>query len=531
MTTKESLEKIARAIKGASKNEKKGEVFKRGAGWYLCLRTASCKRYKGKVRISIYSSAKTAKSKKAFENKLEEQLNAIGRVAGWSPITRRPDNGKPSQLSFETFFEGGNDCSQLTDDEIRQIGTRFDSICEKIAIATSSVDGISIESDCHSNVAEKEEQLLSSMATSYEAEDKSSEQREIDKSYWDNYWERFYGDWDVFVMGWYKQMVNNGCVIDEVYEKYSSVVKGKLNFDELPNPYFGDPRHGVDAVIINLNPGGLEKDKNKAGTDATQFYSNIDVGDDVSGGWLIRKFRDEAKCSYKRFVGNEDANVNWSQLNPKLRGRNPEVCGVKWWQGVERGTEPWKEQGKEQEREKIDSDSKRIEWIRRIYPQNQWMSPAKVFALELCPFHSEGFRLKTYKFDDVLCRFIRKNIFEPAATAVVQYSLPFALAVGSPIASVLDNMIAGKKIMAKKIKCWSYKDAIEELKEMEWPDNTKKKPSNRTYCLYSIKAPCGEWGKILVTWASAPGNSAPGGGFEKPEIKIRDYANSVTLDC
>lgn len=524
MTTKESLEKIARAIKGASKNEKKGEVFKRGSGWYLCLRTASCKRYKGKVRISIYSSAKTAKSKKAFENKLEEQLNAIGRVAGWSPITRRPDNGKPSQLSFETFFEGGNDCSQLTDDEIRQIGTRFDSICEKIAIATSSVDGISIESDCHSNVAEKEEQLPCSMATTHEAVDKSSEQREIDKSYWENY----YKFWDWFVQEWFKERAKdpNPIKYDDKYN-YKELAAAfatsvdELNFDELPTPYLGNPKKGVDAVIINMNPGLSEKIRFREflgeDSDKTQYFSNR--GKPL--GWLIDEFENKAKAEYSKFIGI-DSEINRSCLNPELLDtkKHPRwVCGVDWWQGYD---DKFIVKGVPGKRHA----DQRMPWIKRIYGKD--ISPTKVFALELCPYHSKIFHSE---LDDVLSEFIGKWVIEPAMTAVVQYELPFALAAGRPIADVLDNMITGKKIMAKKIKCWSYKDTIEELKEMEWPDNTKKKPTNRTYCLYSIKAPCGEWGKILVTWASAPGNSAPGGGFEKPEIKIRDYVNSVTLDC
>ena len=201
----------------------------------------------------------------------------------------------------------------------------------------------------------------------------------------EEYWEAYYSFWDDFVKAWYNRR-SHGYEVpqDEISRAYNNAV-ANLVFDELPNPYFGDPKNGVDAVIINLNPGGSEKDANKAGTDATQFYSNLKYGEH-GRGWLMWKFVYEAMCSYRGFIGN-DKNllkdgkvVNWSQLNPALRGHKPEVCGVKWWQG----TNPRRVGGK------------RIPWLTRIY-QNQGLTPEEVFALELCPYHSAGFNCRDKK--------------------------------------------------------------------------------------------------------------------------------------
>lgn len=61
-----------------------------------------------------------------------------------------------------------------------------------------------------------------------------------------------------------------------------------LNIDELPTPYLGHPQKGVDAVVIDLNPGGSELigfgDFQGEHSDATQYYSNI--GEELR--WLIR---------------------------------------------------------------------------------------------------------------------------------------------------------------------------------------------------------------------------------------------------
>lgn len=328
-----------------------------------------------------------------------------------------------------------------------------------------------------------------------------------------DYWEEYYKFWDDFVGRWFnqrKQGFKTPQDKDKDSKAFCHAVKG-LVLDELPNPYFGDPKNGVDAVIINLNPGGSEKDKDKKSTDATQFYNNLNDPDKDRGkGWLMWKFVDAAKCSYKRFVGNDSENVNWSQLNPDLRWHKPEVCGIKWWQGLLKEGENGDEDYDGKPRKIIHSSKKRIEWMRRIY-NNPWLNPARVFALELCPFHSEQFIPDVLKEDMELLRIIQKRVLEPAVFAASQISpLPFALAVGKPIADVIDILIGRKVINAKEEMTISFENyqLITGFNEDDWPKSWQGKgasrmqlPKKRSYKLYSIKTQSGTESMILVTWA------------------------------
>ena len=317
----------------------------------------------------------------------------------------------------------------------------------------------------------------------------------------EKYWEDYYSFWDGFVKAWYDQRKNGyQKPQDEISKAYDNAVDN-LVFDELPNPYLGDPKNGVEAVIINLNPGGSEQDANKAGTDATQFYSNLKDGEHGKG-WLMWKFVHEAGCSYRGFIGN-DMNllkdgkvVNWSQLNPALRGHQPEVCGVKWWQG----SNPQRVGGK------------RIPWIRRIYQTN--VEPEQVFALELCPYHSVGFGLNNR--DSIakrtLSEFIVERVMKPAAMAVVESNLPFALAVGKGVADILDS------VGAEFIKEWSHTTPI-----IGWPTNSRGELIMRTYRRYIVKAHNGQNANIIVTWLkNNRGIPAPGKEFDGVERFIRN---------
>ena len=327
--------------------------------------------------------------------------------------------------------------------------------------------------------------------------------KEIDKGYWDEY----YQFWDWFVQEWFKRRENNPTSrrcgnydYEDLARSFKAAVND-LNFNELPNPYFGDPKNGVEAVIINLNPGGSEIDENRAGTDATQFYSNLKDTDKKHGkGWLMWKFVDDAKCSYKRFVGNDDESVNWSQLNPSLRGHKPEVCGVKWWQG----SNPRQIGGK-------------MGWIRRIYGND--LCPSKVFALELCPYHSKNFKVSATLG---LKEFIKDWVVSPAVHAVAENrKLDFALAVGGMNddgkGTMVDimNAICGEPEMV-----WSFENpsCVESCK---WPLNSKGEPTRRKYVLFrgDVNGACA---RILVTMMQG-GNKMPGKDFEDVEKDVRAY--------
>ena len=336
----------------------------------------------------------------------------------------------------------------------------------------------------------------------------------IDNDYWENY----YSSWDEIIKNWYEGQEKNQ--IDRISKEYRTWIHN-LNLQELPTPYLRNPedKDGVDAVIIDLNPGGSEligfgKFKGEH-SDATQDYSNI--ANDI--GWLIREFRDYAGKSYRRFV------EKWSCLNPDLRGHDPWVCGVNWWQGYTRGVEPCEGKDRELIRYHADSNKRcrgyRIEWARRIY-KNPWIGPAKVFALELCPFHSKNFNAKfnvnSCSDQKCLIGFIKTHVLDAVVKATYERGLPFALGVGSHIGDVL--MVLGAELKG----CWSYEQHPNGWNWPKWREGTKKgQLKKRTYSLFTIQSTEGIQGRVLVT--SAPGGlTCPSPDFWEVEDRIREFA-------
>ena len=296
----------------------------------------------------------------------------------------------------------------------------------------------------------------------------------IDKEYW----KRYYQFWDGFVKDWFKSGAKPQGKVPKLYREIVD-----FNANELPEPYLGNPKSGVDAVFLNLNPGMSVKGKYGAfkgkNLEATKFYSNINNPPD---GWLIREFRDAAKCSYREFV------AKWSCLNPELRGHEFEVCGVNWWQGNNSA--------------KVGG---RMSWVRQIYG-NAELCPSRVFAPEICPFHSPKF--PTSRLQN-LTDFIREHVIDPAAMAVIENSLPFAVAVGKSYVNVLSNMGA------------QLEDEWSSSRPMRgWPKNDNGDCKKRTYKLYSVNVDRVGCAKFLVTYAQG-GNNPPSEEFKPVETAIR----------
>ena len=346
----------------------------------------------------------------------------------------------------------------------------------------------------------------------------------INKAYWD----KFYRDWDNFVANWFKE--RKGEATDDEYKiiakAYENAV-AKLEFDELPTPYLGKPHEGVDAVILNLNPGLSEKigfgkfaGRN---SDETQYYSHIE--EEI--GWLIRKFRDGAGGLYSHFVGI-DSNINYSCLNPELldTAKYPDwVCGVNWWQGYDKKVIENKYRV-----ECARNRDKRMPWLRQIY--NKDISSAKVFALELCPYHSKEFIFANRKLNggdrNCVLTFIADNVIHPALMAVVENNLDFAVAIGEPTAIYLEQHlkeIGGGEYGIEATLEKEWWEATDGIKDLEWPTKTDGKTGMqrftcRKYCLFALKDNCGRLARFLVT-AAPGGNTAPSKEFgEKVEEKL-----------
>lgn len=299
------------------------------------------------------------------------------------------------------------------------------------------------------------------------------------------YWKGYQKFWDDFVKEWFTRRHLGEDPQDEVSQAYKTCVKG-LEFDELPEPYYGAPYAGstVKAVVINLNPGI------SATVEGQKFYKEKDTycgkGPFVKKS-LVKEFEVACNERYSEFV------ETWSCLKSKFRVRNTDLCGVKWWQGVD----PKKIGGK------------RLAWLSRIY-QDVELKPEDVFALECCPYHSFGFSFNCRDEKSVLIlqKFIKENVIIPAATAVAENKLPFAVGIGKTIADILDSVIG------KPSKEWSYNS----------PSGWSKDLPKRTYKLYEAHVSNDRIVPIVVTWAvNNRGVPAPGKVFGSVEKDIYDY--------
>ena len=344
-----------------------------------------------------------------------------------------------------------------------------------------------------------------------------------------NYWEEYRNFWDSFVEQWFNQRPNEPT--DTNTQAIKRWVK-ELNFDELPEPYLGVPDKGVKAVIINLNPGMSQTDEQEQGLERQKFYKLKDIysgnGPFVRAS-LIKEFSERCQKRYSKFVGK------WSCLDPRYRKENTDLCGVKWWQGVNPA-----------------SIGGRLEWLTRIYEKEPdvatsihidrertgELNPLEVFALELCPYHSKSFNFKderVFSFDNEAINFIVNHVLQPALKAVIENpSLPFAVAIGKPFAILLEKIGSEGKygIAAKLEKEWC--DESGDVEDWEWPKAKIKNTYEyrrryRKYCLFVLKDREGRLARFLV--CAAPGsNNPPGKDFKKIEDKqILPYIKSTTL--
>lgn len=299
------------------------------------------------------------------------------------------------------------------------------------------------------------------------------------------YWKGYQKFWDEFVKNWFAKRCVGEVPCDEVSQAFKMCVNG-LEFDELPEPYYGAPYNDstVKAVVINLNPGI------SAAVEGQKYYKEKDTyrgkGPFVKRS-LVKEFEISCNQRYSEFV------ENWSCLKSEFRVRNTDLCGVKWWQGVD----PKKNGGK------------RLAWLSRIY-QDVELNPEAVFALECCPYHSFGFSFnhRDVKSTSILQKFIKEKVIIPAATAVAENKLPFAVAVGKTIADILDSVVG------ESSKEWSYNS----------PSGWSKDLPKRTYKLYEVHISNDRIVPIIVTWAvNNRGVPAPGKVFGSIEKDIYDY--------
>lgn len=303
------------------------------------------------------------------------------------------------------------------------------------------------------------------------------------------YWEQYYKFWDEFVEAWFTSMKSDKNIAEQAAMQFGTA--SCINLDELPEPYYGKPHEDVDAVFINLNPGMSTEYK----LESTKFFSKL-ASPCPDEGWLLKNY--VKLGSYRKYADE------WSCLEPELRNHDPKVCGVKWWQDIV----PRPIGG-------------RMSWVRRIYDKLS-MCPSKVFALELCPFHSKQWEFN-FADDTKLKDFICEHVIEPAVVATIENNLPFAIAVGASIRDILSYVGATEEEESKKWSCKSHnhqRKLYDEKLRGVWPYPNGKLVV-RNYRLFRIKCAKGT-ARILVTWA-AGGNTCPQADFRNVEQRIRQY--------
>ena len=162
-----------------------------------------------------------------------------------------------------------------------------------------------------------------------------------------------------------------------------------------------------------------------------------------------------------------------------------------------------------------------MNWVRRIYGNNN-LCPSRVFALEVCPYHSKKWRLN---LDDNLMKdFIVQNVFMPALTAVYENRLPYAIAVGRPIDRLLADKYVQKQLNFRHLTSWKNNGIL------EWPQKNQGNSINRIFNLYTFN-PVDTFDtrvNILVTYAPG-GNTTPANSFSQIEDEIREYANKLNI--
>lgn len=292
-------------------------------------------------------------------------------------------------------------------------------------------------------------------------------------------WSAYYRYWDEFVENWLR---NGAQPWDEISQAFFDM--GVFDFNEMPDPYFGTPDRGVEAVFLNINPGGSQTGKGKKNLEASKYYSLRG-----NGAWQLDAFVQKYGATYSKYI--ED----FSCLSDKAKnsiGTDREICGASWWFGTDR------REG-------------RLAWLNRFYRNfyKRDIAPNKVFAPEFCPFHSRkaSFGVDTLLNAGIPEDWFKDHVITPAAEAARAAKIP-VVGIGQMIYDFL-----------RRLEYSPEQEWNEQSKLSGWPETTYKKglekgqkhPVNRTYSLFEI-----EGVKFLIVMA--PGsNNPPSKEFAKIE--------------
>ena len=292
-------------------------------------------------------------------------------------------------------------------------------------------------------------------------------------------WTAYYSYWNDFVRQWLKKGTRPWDAISQAFFDM-----GAFDFNEMPDPYFGTPDRGVEAVFLNINPGGSQTGKGKKNLEASKYYSLRG-----KGAWLLDEFEQNYGATYSTYI--EDFSCLGDRAKESI-GSNNEICGASWWFGPKR-------------------NSGRLAWLNRFYRNfyKRDIAPNKVVAPEFCPFHSRkaSFGVDTLLNAGIPEDWFKDHVITPAAEAARTAKIP-VVGIGQMIYDFL-----------RRLEYSPEQEWNEQSKLSGWPETTYKKglekgqkhPVNRTYSLFEI-----EGVKFLIVMA--PGsNNPPSKEFAKIE--------------
>lgn len=186
--------------------------------------------------------------------------------------------------------------------------------------------------------------------------------------------------WNSFVQKWAEKPEDHFNREDNVFKKLAQI---KFDPFALPEPYFGDPEYN-SVVILNYNPGPV--------MDAYQHYKR-------------GKFITEAKADEDYYA--------FAKSFPYLK-KYKDNPGGRWW----------KQRGQWINRLSIHAPQELQEKIIKFAP----------FAMEICPWHSNGFKLSPKQIH-LLADYIWQYVLEPAEAIAKKSLLPYILITSSCLMS------------------------------------------------------------------------------------------------
>lgn len=311
-----------------------------------------------------------------------------------------------------------------------------------------------------------------------------------------------------FIEYWDKQIeewTQNGKITSD--EKYWEIPVGKrkgkplsdcigLDPKLIPEPYFGNPENCL-LVIVNFNPGtgGVDENNNKANT---QHIDNRDNPETACGSIV----KDCYSSIAKSFPMLDDEDIfhphkrsdktikNYNEKNTGQPFLGLPYPGYNWWH-------------------------RKKEWFDEIKTDFSF-EHEKPFALELCGWHSKGWKNVVYS-DDLLKK-ISDRLQNVIIEAIHSSDLKIGICVGSPFKKILEYMGYTQIPLNKAIELENWVEKTYNIRTCSdyFLSVTEEKETVRGYRLFQHKKTDTF---VINTWQIGS-NQYPSDSFKEFELRL-----------